>query len=493
MAFERVTPESVGVRSEGILGFLEEAERRGVELHGMMLLRHGKVCAEGWWKPYNPDSPHMMYSFTKSLTSTAIGFARQEGKIALEDKLCDIFPDKMPENAGENVRSCTVRDLLTMTCGHHTEIMMFDPDGSDWVTNFLAHEFPHVPGTTFLYNTAGTNLLVAILKRRTGEDLMAYLKPRLFEKIGMSDIECFTMPDGIQMGGAGSRIKTEDMARFIQFVANHGAWNGEQLLEKEWFEMATAKQVETISPAYDSASPDWRVGYGFQFWRCVPEHVCRADGAFGQYGIIFEEKDAVLILQSAAADQQEQLTCAWMHILPALTDEETLPENPLTHVLQHRLANAEMHPMLSSRNPISERTSGGKIYTPKEKLPGLVDFIGGVWIVQPQGGMLESISLTFEKDKAILTAKQDNGTVTLDIGMNSHFAMGTLGGRTYGAVGRWRGANRFETEIRCAEAVGGKRWIWNFTESGVTIESDSTLPIAGGIAGDGFQTVEFVG
>ena len=90
MILERTTPESVGVHSEGILNFLDLIEQRGAELHGMMLLRHGKVCAEGWWKPYNPQSPHIMFSFTKALTSTAIGFAWQEGILRLDDKLCDI-------------------------------------------------------------------------------------------------------------------------------------------------------------------------------------------------------------------------------------------------------------------------------------------------------------------------------------------------------------------------------------------------------------------
>ena len=96
MILERVTPESVGIHSEGILKFIDLAESRGLELHSMMLLRHGKVCAEGWWKPYNPASPHMMFSFTKALTSTAIGFACQEGALSLDDRLSELFPDKMP-------------------------------------------------------------------------------------------------------------------------------------------------------------------------------------------------------------------------------------------------------------------------------------------------------------------------------------------------------------------------------------------------------------
>lgn len=171
MILERVTPESVGIHSEGILKFIDLAESRGLELHSMMLLRHGKVCAEGWWKPYNPASPHMMFSFTKALTSTAIGFACQEGALSLDDRLSELFPDKMPENPSENLLACTVRDLLTMSCGHETEINTFDVNEPDWIKNFLSHEFKYKPGTCFMYNTAGTNMLCAALKRRTGENL----------------------------------------------------------------------------------------------------------------------------------------------------------------------------------------------------------------------------------------------------------------------------------------------------------------------------------
>ncbi len=490
MLLERVTPESVGIHSEGVLKFLDLIEQRGAELHGMMLLRHGKVCAEGWWKPYNPQSPHIMFSFTKALTSTAIGFAWQEGILRLEDKLCDIFPDKLPENPGENLLACTVWDLLTMTCGHANEIRIWDSEEPDWVKVFLAHDFTYKPGESFMYNTAGTNMLCAVLKRRTGQDLFEYLTPRLFNPLGISNVECFKLPDGTEMGGAGSRLKTEDMARFIQFVAWQGKWDGKQLLAPEWFEMASKKQVSTVSPVYDSSNPDWRCGYGFQFWRCVPEKVFRADGAFGQYGIVFEEKDAVLILQSAAANQQVQLTCAWEALLPTLTDEASLPESAAAEVLKKRLECAEIVPMLSMRNAGSEDRFGGKRYVPKEKMPGLADFVGGIWLVMPQGGVTESVQLTFSEDTAKLVFEQDNGTFEAQIGLNSHFSSFTLCGRTYGAVGRWRSDTRFEFEIRCAESAGGRRMIFNFSEGSLVIESESTLPTSGGIADKPYAKVE---
>ena len=170
MEFARVTPESLGIPSQAILDLLDELYRYGIEMHGIMVLRHGKVCAQGWWKPYEPKTPHIMFSFSKSLTSTAIGFAWQEGILSLDERLIDIFPDKAPEHPSENLKKACIRHLLMMGCGHETEINDLGRGDPDWIYTFLHHPFVYEPGTHFLYNTAGTNLLSAILTKKTGPD-----------------------------------------------------------------------------------------------------------------------------------------------------------------------------------------------------------------------------------------------------------------------------------------------------------------------------------
>ena len=167
MEFARVAPESLGIPSQAILDLLDELYRYGIEMHGIMVLRHGKVCAQGWWKPYEPKTPHIMFSFSKSLTSTAIGFAWQEGILSLDERLIDIFPDKAPEHPSENLNKACIRHLLMMGCGHETEINDLGRGDPDWIYTFLHHPFVYEPGTHFLYNTAGTNLLSAILTKKT--------------------------------------------------------------------------------------------------------------------------------------------------------------------------------------------------------------------------------------------------------------------------------------------------------------------------------------
>lgn len=313
--FERVSPASVGVKEGAIQAFLDAAAEESIDLHSVMLLRHGKVCFEKWWAPHSPDEFHDMWSFSKSLTSTAIGFAVEEGSLALTDRLVDLFPDEVPATVSDNLAKATIRDLLTMSCGHETEPRDYD---GDWICNFLSHEFKYAPGSMFQYNTMGTNMLCAALRRRTGQNLTAYLQPRLLDPLGIQTRMSMTTPDGTEYGGAGYQLRTEDMARFIQFVANKGMWQGRQLLNAAWFDIATAKQIETKNPVYDATGHDWLCGYCFQYWRCQPEGVFRADGMYGQFGIVMPKQDAILIITEHTERTQLVLDLVWQHILPGL-------------------------------------------------------------------------------------------------------------------------------------------------------------------------------
>ena len=167
MAFERVSPESVGIRSEDIRSFLKESYKAGIQLHSFMLIRHGKVAAEGWYHPYTPDARHIIYSFSKTFTQTAIGFAVQEGILSLDEKLVDLFPEELPEKISENLALADIESLLTMSCGHEAELTTEDIEnrGGNWVKAFFEQPFKYRPHTMFQYNTTGTDLLCLILMK----------------------------------------------------------------------------------------------------------------------------------------------------------------------------------------------------------------------------------------------------------------------------------------------------------------------------------------
>ena len=430
MKLQHVTPESVGVPSQAVLDLLDEFYRQGVEMHGLMLLRHGQVYAEGHWAPYNAQTPHILFSFSKSLTSTAIGFAVQEGILSLEDKLVDLFPDKVPENPSENLQACCVRDLLMMACGHAKEIDWV-ASSSDWVSQFLEDPFVYQPGTHFLYNTAGTNMLSAIITRKTGLTLTQFLQPRLFDPLEMGQVFCQPLADGTEMGGAGMYLTLEAMARFTQFVANKGRWEGKQLLNAAWFEEATAKHIENLGPGWDG-DPDWHAGYCYQFWRCDKPGIFRGDGAYGQYGIVLEPQDAVVVIQGCTVQLQKVLNAVWDKLLPALGQEPLPQDSHGFHRLQKRLERLELNPMLGTRNPGAEASLDGAVYLPDAPTPGLLDLVDGGGHYVPAGHTLESLGFSFQGGKAALVFHQDNGALELPVGLEGHFLSASPGGHRAG-------------------------------------------------------------
>lgn len=341
----RQSPESQGVSSAAIREFVEMANVKIDTLHSFMLVRHGAVVAEGWWKPESPDKPHVLHSLSKSFCSTAVGLAVSDGKLSIDDPVLKFFPDDAPEMPSEKLKQMRVRDLLTMSTGHETE-PKFTSD-APWVKAFLAHPVPHKPGAHFQYNSPATYMQSAIVQRVTGQTVLEYLRPRLFEPLGIENPTWMTSPEGINTGGWGLMVCTEDIAKFGQLYLQKGQWNGRQLIPAAWVEQATAKQVSNGS----DPARDWDQGYGFQFWRCR-HGAYRGDGAFGQFCIVLPEQDAVIAITADTKDMQAELNVVWdkllpaFHsvVLPAAADEEarlksllsqlTVPENHVPNTIK---------------------------------------------------------------------------------------------------------------------------------------------------------------
>ena len=243
--------------------FVERADRELPDMNSFMLVRHGHVVAEGWWTPYDAATRHELYSLSKSFTSTAAGLAIAEGKLGLDDPVLKFFSEDAPTEPSENLRAMQVRHLLSMSTGHETEPQVFAAD-QPWTKTFLAHTVPHQPGTHFLYNTAATYMVSAIVQKQTGETVLDYLRPRLFDPLGIENPTWGTSPQGITLGGYGLSVRTEDIARLGQLYLQKGMWNGKQLLPASWVEAATSQQISNGS----NPASDWNQGYGFQFWRC---------------------------------------------------------------------------------------------------------------------------------------------------------------------------------------------------------------------------------
>ncbi len=316
----RSLPELQGVDSAKLLEFVEKANREVNSMHSFMLVRHGNIVAEAWWKPESASKPHVLWSLSKSFTSTAVGLAVAEGKVSIDDPVLKFFPEDAPTDPSANLQAMRVRDLLTMSTGHQDEVKL--KDESNWIKAFLSHPVPHKPGTHFKYNTPATFMQSAIVQKVTGKTVLEYLQPRLFGPLGIEPPKWDSNPQGISIGGYGLYLKTEDIAKFGQLYLQKGVWQGKQIVPAAWIEQATAKQVSNGS----DPTKDWDQGYGFQFWRCR-HNAFRGDGKDGQFCIVLPDQDAVIAITANTSNMQAELNIVWDNLLSAFSDKP-LPENP---------------------------------------------------------------------------------------------------------------------------------------------------------------------
>jgi CubicO group peptidase (beta-lactamase class C family) len=352
----RSRPEAQGVPPSALLAFLDEAGSKIDALHSFLLMRHGQVVAEGWWSPYEAQSRHELYSLSKSFTSTAVGLAIADGKLSLDDAVLKFFPEDAPPQPSTNLKAMRVHDLLRMSTGHQSEPSLASSK-QPWVKAFLAHPVPFKPGTHFLYNTAATYMLSAIVQKATGQTVFDYLRPRLFEPLGIENPTWGSSPQGITLGGYGLSIRTEDIARFGQLYLRKGRWGERQLVPAAWVASATARQTSNGSNPHS----DWEQGYGYQFWRCRRD-IYRGDGAFGQFCIVMPQQDAVLAITSGTRDMQAVLNVVWDKLLPAMNATALPADDESYHKLQARLRSLVLPTPKGSATARLPEGVSGKIY-----------------------------------------------------------------------------------------------------------------------------------
>jgi len=394
----RTSPESQGISSAAILAFIEDAEENIDALHSVMLLRHGQVVAEGWWAPYASEHPHRLYSLSKIFTSTAIGMAIDEGLLGIDDPILKFFPDEGPEEPSDNLKALRVRQLLSMSTGHTegTMISFWEGEHDTWAAAFLAEPVTHKPGTFFMYNTGATYMLSAIITKVSGMSLMEYLQPRLFGPLDIVGATWQTDPQGINTGGYGLSVKTEDIARLGQMYLQKGMWRGQRLLTEAWVEEATSRQVSNGS----DPESDWSQGYGYKFWLCR-HGLYRGDGAFGQYCIVMPEQDAVLAITSGVQDMQQVMNVAWDHLLPAMQEKPLPKDTEAQKRLEEKLENLAFEPQPGKEtSPLAAKISGVK-YT---------------FALEEKEREVEGMSFEFGENESIVTFTDSRGEQKITCG-----------------------------------------------------------------------------
>ena len=337
--FKTGTPESAGIPSEAIEWLLDQLESGFTEPHGIMIMRNEILCAQGWWAPFSPGIRHGEQSHSKTYAATAIGIAYTQGLLSLDERLIDVFLEEAPRNPSEYLQRLTIHDVLCMGSG-----MREEPASSEnWIRDFLSTPIVDEPGTTFMYNSTGSSLLTAIIKKKTGKGLHEFLSETLYNKIGIrgENHRWVLTPDGIETGGAGLFATLEDNFRLMKLYMNGGVWDGERILAEEYVKAATSKQIDTKSEAaVNPPAADNFLGYGYQIWKCKPTGAYRADGAMGQFTIVIPNKNmeiAIMENASGAHWAQKTLDVLW-EFLDKIPEDASIEANPAqAEHLQKRL------------------------------------------------------------------------------------------------------------------------------------------------------------
>lgn len=302
--FQSITPEQAGLRSENVSAFLDSVNQRKINLHSFMLLKDGKLFAEGYYKPYSATSIHRLYSASKCFVTLAIGKLLGESRIRLSDTLICYFSEYETECKSEELKRLTIEQALTMTIPTWKDICFNGkPNGATSPTRFLESEWIRAfftqdiesnkpNGTLFSFNSSISFVLTVLIEKITGKTLLEYLRP-ILDEIGVSrSVECVKTPDGYSWGSGGVLCTLRDFAKITCLFMRKGEINGKQLLPREYMERAVSKLVD---PVYDGY-PRHFDGFGYHIWTHAYGFAIYGEGDQAAY--CFPDKDFIFVCQA---------------------------------------------------------------------------------------------------------------------------------------------------------------------------------------------------
>lgn len=295
----RIRPEEAGISSSYLCDFLEALESdRSIALHTLSISRGGKpllaVAAPG----YDLTVRHLTHSVCKTVTGLAVGLLIDEGKLSLDTPLYTLFPDKLPPLYGGKSRLITIRHLLSMSTG-----VPFAETGSvtseDWMRSFFDSIPTFTPGTGFAYNSMNSYMLSAVIERITKQSLPDYLRPRLFEPLGIDDVVWERCPQGITKGGWGLYLAPLDMLKLGEVILSRGMYKGRRVIPAKWIDEMCRKHKETP----EKVGP---YSYGYQIWVAEDGGSLLCNGMLGQNIWICPQNGIVVACNSGNCELFQQ-------------------------------------------------------------------------------------------------------------------------------------------------------------------------------------------
>lgn len=372
--FEKITPEEAGVSSAQVAEFIALLNRCGFAIHNVLMMRGDKIFAEYYWKPFHKDFIHRMYSQTKTHAAIAIGFLEQEGKLSLDDKLVDIFRDKITAPVPESLEKQTIREMLTMTTVNGNIWWMQHPDATDRTALYLNDRPMNTrpASTLWNYDTDGSYMLGAVAERLSGMPLFDYLYDRLYKKIGAFENGYMLLSrDDVAWGDSGLMSTPRDMLTFARFVMNYGKWNGEQILNEKFLRDATSKLVDNRSTAHN---PFMNMGYGYQIWR-GERNSFMFRGMGMQDTLCFPDQDIIFLVNADIQYNNAARPIVYTSFVDKIIDKASatpLPKDPAAEAkLREATKDLELFSVQGLEDSPYREKINGKVYNLDENPMGI--------------------------------------------------------------------------------------------------------------------------
>jgi len=432
------TPEEQGLDSASILSMLQEIQEKDLNIHSVLVLRHGYLVTEVYFPPYTREIKHPVYSITKSVTSAMTGIAIRDGHIrSIQQNALDFFLEIAQGTKDNYLKDITLEHLLTMSAGFNTGTL---PDfvGKDASFDAAQHILTYnsvlsKPGETFYYDSGLPHVLSTVIQKTSGLTMEEYAQLNLFNPLGITDFSWESDPQGITNGSTGLSIRPQDMAKLGYLYLHNGQWKGKQIVPAKWVQASTTKHIETKG-LMNSAEDD---GYGYYWW-IDSFGGYSAHGFGGQYVFMLPKLDMVVVFTGGLADPDfpapHQLLKTYL--LPAVQSAGPLAANPqMDDQLAREIKNIQNTEMPAMPLPDMARQISGKTY----RLVGL-----------PPGTPKE-FTLTFtDGDTYTNSILMGNGeTLTVTGSLNNVFFINYLGaeGKTIMPFrGHWQDEHTFVEE-----------------------------------------------
>ncbi|MGN0458326.1 MAG: serine hydrolase domain-containing protein [Eubacterium sp.] len=463
---EHVLPEEVDVDSSMIKEFLDEITDKGLGLQSFTVVRHDKVCAQGFFAPYAKEYPHVLYSMSKSLTSTAVGFAVDEGLIKLDDRVSDFF-EEYPSSKRPFNRMLTVEMLLTMRSDKLITVAE-NKGNHDWIKQFFDAGYILPPNSKFNYISENTFMLSAIVSKVTGKSVVDYLDEKMFMPLGIEKPFWETDGKGNNAGGWGCYMRSEDLAKFFLPYIHKGKWiDGTQLVPEFWVEEALSKKTDSV---HDGAM-DIINGYGYQFWKNRIANSYRADGLFGQRCFMFPDYDALVVLNCGEAEDYKVMEVFWKYFPNCFKSESLEPNIEMQKALQDKIASLSM-PLLEAkpRNRLAEERINGRTIKCKTNEYTSVITVSVTQMLFTKPGKINEMRFDFDDEGLQFTWKEKDYENTIRVGMNGEPAKSaiTLGDLRYHTFSQasWQEDGSLKLWIRPVETAHIRQFTFYFQEDG---------------------------